>query len=104
MRASLAFVLLGLGAAGCTPSIPVEPSFDVSALTAPGEVPPEFAAFNRYDPRVNPLVAEQMCTTPYQPEVVRALSAVPGEILDEQAFCATYQPFFTRFVGQKPTQ
>ena len=100
MRAPIAVALFGLIAAGCTPNIPVEPSFDVSALQATGEIPPEFAAFNRYDPRVNPLLAEQMCAMPYRAQVVRALAAVPGEILDEQAFCETYYPYLW-FRGQR---
>jgi len=100
MRVSIAFALLSLIAVGCTPNIPVVPSFDVSALQATGEIPPEFAAFNRYDPRVNPLLAAQVCTTPYQTQVVRALAAVPGEILDEQAFCETWYPYLFP-VGQR---
>ena len=100
MRVFVATALIGLIAAGCTPHIPVVPSFDVSALEATGDTPPEFAAFNRYDPRVNPLLAAQMCATPYRTQVVRALAAVPGEILDEQAFCETWYPYLWP-VGQR---
>ena len=104
MRIFSAVAVLGLFAASCTPYIPVEPQFDVSALRAIGEIPPEFAAFNRYDPRLNPLLAEQMCTTPFVPQVVRTAPAVPGEILDAQVYCRTYQPFFARVYGEQPTQ
>jgi hypothetical protein len=101
MRSTIALTLIGFLAAGCTPSIPVEESFDVSALRATTAIPPEFAEFNRYDPRVNPLLAEQMCATPYRTQVVRALAAEPGEILDEQAYCETYYPYYWLY-GPRP--
>ncbi len=102
MRIFCAFILLCLFAAGCTPYIPVKDEFGVSALRPVGAIPPEFAEFNREDPRVNPLLADQICATPYQVEAVKALDAVPGEILAEQARCVTYQPF-ARLYGQRPT-
>lgn len=104
MRIFPVVAVLGLFAASCTPNIPVEPAFNVSALRATGEIPPEFAAFNRYDPRVDPLLAEQTCTTPFETQVVRTAPAVPGELLDAQVYCRTYQPFFARFYGERPTQ
>jgi hypothetical protein len=104
MRISLALVLLCLCIAGCTPYIPIKDQFGVSALRATGEIPPEFASFNRYDPRVNPLMAEQMCTTPYDVEVIKALEAVPGEMLAMQTRCETYQPWFAVLFGKRPTQ
>jgi hypothetical protein len=94
MRTAPALVLLCLVAAGCTPDIPIKDEFGVSALKPTGEIPPEFAAFNRYDPRVNSLLADQLCATPDQTQVVKALEAVPGEILAAQVRCETYQPFF----------
>jgi hypothetical protein len=81
MRIVSALAALGLVAAGCTPTIPIRDEFGVSALRTTEEIPPEFAAFNRYDWRVNPLLADQICATPFQTEAVRALDAVPGEIL-----------------------
>ncbi len=93
-ESSATLMLLCLCAAGCTPYIPVKDEFGVSALNATGDIPPEFAAFNRYDPRINPLLADQMCATPYQIEAVKALEAEPGEILAAQARCATYNPFY----------
>jgi hypothetical protein len=101
MRVSVACALVSLFAAACTPNIPVEPSFDVSALRATAPIPPEFAEFNRYDWRVNPLLAEQMCATPYRTQAIRALAAVPGEILDEQAYCETYYPYYYLY-GPRP--
>jgi hypothetical protein len=80
--------------AGCTPHIPIKDEFGVSALNPTGEIPPEFAAFNRYDLRINPLLAEQMCATPYQTQVVKTAEAAPGEILAAQVRCEAYQPFF----------
>jgi len=102
MRIVSALVLLCFVAAGCTPAIPVKDEFGVSALQPTGKIPPEFAAFNRYDPRINPLLADQMCVTPYQIQAVKALDAAPGEILAAQARCETYQPFFANLVRQPP--
>jgi hypothetical protein len=102
MRIICALVLSSVVVAGCTPSIPVRPEFDVSALRAEGGIPPEFAAFNRYDPRVNPLLADQICATPLKVQVVKALAAVPGEIQSQQTRCVTYQAF-ERLYGQVPT-
>jgi hypothetical protein len=100
MRILCLDVLLCLIAAGCTPYIPIKDEFGVSALSPAGEIPPEFAAFNRYDPRINPLLVDQMCATPYQVEAVKALDAAPGEILAAQARCETYRPFFADIVPQ----
>ena len=94
MRLSSAFVLFCLLAAGCTSTIPVKDEFGVSALRPTGNIPPEFVDFNRFDPRLNALQADQMCATPYQVQVIKALDAAPGEILAAQARCATYQPFY----------
>ena len=48
---------------GCTPYIPVKDDFGTSALKPTGNIPPEFAEFNNYDPRVNALMADQICAT-----------------------------------------
>ena len=97
-------VFFGLLAAGCTPDIPYAPEFGVAAFKATEPIPPEYVAFNRYDPRVDPLLAEQMCATPYLVEVIKALDAVPGEIESMQAYCRSYQPWFAALIGRKPTQ
>jgi hypothetical protein len=104
MRRFSILVLLGFLAAGCTPDIPYVPEFGVAALKATEPIPPEYAAFNRYDPRVDALLAEQMCTTPYLVEVVKSIDAVPGEIESMQAYCRNYQPWFAALLGTKPTQ
>lgn len=99
-----ALALLCLLAAGCTPYIAVKDEFGVSALKPVGAIPPEFADFNRYDPRVNLLLAQQICATPYQLQAVKALDAAPGELLAAQGRCATYQPFFAKLYGEQPSQ
>jgi hypothetical protein len=104
MRTVSLLLLLGVLAAGCTPDIPVKPEFGVSALETTGDTPPEFLAFNRYDPRVNPVLTQQMCATPGTIEVVKGQTAVPGNMLAAQSVCATYQPWLVRFVGGQPTQ
>jgi hypothetical protein len=104
MRAASVLALFCLLAAGCTPNIPVKPEFGVSALQTTGDTAPEFLEFNRYDPRLNPVLADQVCATPPTTEVVKALDAAPGEILAAQAKCARYQPWFARFYGELPTQ
>jgi hypothetical protein len=101
MRLFFGIVLLCLCAvAGCTPYIPIKDEFGVSALRPTGEIPPEFAEFNRYDPRINQLLVDQMCATPYQIEAIKALEAAPGDILAAQARCQTYQPFFAYIAQQ----
>lgn len=104
MRAASILAFLCLLIAGCTPNIPVKPEFGVSALQPTGDTPPEYLAFNRYDPRVGPVLADQMCATPPTVEVLKALEAAPGEILATQAKCLRYQPWFAQFFGQQPTQ
>jgi hypothetical protein len=98
-----ALVLMCVLSAACTPAIPIADQFGVSALSKTGQIPPEFAAFNRYDPRVNGVLADQSCATPPQVEAVRSLAADPGELQDQQTRCVTYQPFFARVYGREPT-
>ncbi len=94
MRNLCALALIVLGVAGCTPYIPVKPQFGVSALDPVGTVPPEFAQFNNYDPRVNAVLADQICATPYQPETDKSLTADPGEIVAARGYCQRYDiPF-----------
>jgi hypothetical protein len=87
---ALCLPLLG----GCLPQIPVKPQFGTSALRPTGNIPPEFAAFNNYRAGQNPLLDQQMCTTPYVVEVERTAPAVPGEIVSATVRCETYAPFF----------
>ncbi|MGH7045118.1 MAG: hypothetical protein ACREE2_01850 [Stellaceae bacterium] len=90
MRILPALALIGLLAAGCTPAIPVKEAFGVSGQQPAGPLPPEFAAFNNYDPRVAQLLAEQMCATPYKLQVVKALEAAPGQIVAATGRCELY--------------
>ncbi len=100
MRALFAVILLSSVAAGCTPYIPVKDDFGTSALTpAPppgGDIPPEFAEFNVYNPRVNELLADQICATSYQPLEGKTLAAAPGRIVQARGRCQTHIPLFGR--------
>jgi hypothetical protein len=94
MRAPLALVLLTAIAAGCTPYIPVKDDFGTSALVPAGDIPPEFAQFNAYDPAVNPLLADQLCATPYQPLEEKSLGASSGRLAQLRGRCQTHIPLF----------
>jgi hypothetical protein len=96
MRILSVFALIFLLAAGCTPYIPVKDAFGVSALKPTGTIPPEFAEFNSYDPRVDTLLAEQICATPYELQVEKSLEAAPGTIVSASGRCQTYAPAFYR--------
>ena len=76
---------------GCTPNIPVKDAFGTSALNPTGNIPPEFAAFNNYDPSVNALLAQQSCATPYSPLADKSLRASPGELIAESGRCEPYE-------------
>lgn len=93
MRACWGLGILLAGIAGCTPSIPVRDSFGTSALVRDGDVPPEFAEFNAYDPTVNPLLADQICATPYQPIEQKSVDGTPGRIVQARGRCHTHVPF-----------
>ncbi len=94
MRTFSALALISLIAAGCTPYIPVKDAFGVSALAPTGTIPPEFAEFNSYDPRVDTLLADQICATPYELRVEKSLEAAPGTIVSADGRCQTYVPAF----------
>jgi hypothetical protein len=83
-------VLLANLAGGCTPYIPVEDAFTTSALKPTGNIPPEFAEFNNYDPEVNTLLADQLCATPYILFYEKSLRASPGELIAETGHCRPY--------------
>ena len=84
-------VLLANLAGGCTPYIPVEDAFGTSALKPTGNIPPEFAEFNNYDPSVNALLADQICATPYILLKEKSLRAAPGELIAETGRCRPYE-------------
>lgn len=90
MRCFFALALLAALLAGCTAYIPVKDGFGTSALRRSGKTPPEYAAFNNYDPGVNALLASQMCATPYVLLEQKTHPAVPGELITWRGPC---QPF-----------
>ncbi len=98
MRAFLALALLSAVLAGCTPYIPVKDDFGTSALAPPtgsrGDIPPEFAEFNVYDPAVNGLLADQLCATPYQPLEEKSLGAATGHLVAARGRCQIHTPLF----------
>lgn len=89
-----AALLLVSFAAGCTPYIPVKDDFGTSALAPAGNTPPEFAEFNAYDPRVNPLLAAQYCATPYQPLEGKTLDSSTGYIVQQRGRCESHVPLW----------
>ena len=96
MRVLLALLLLSPVLAGCTPFIPVKDDFGTSALTpvSPSAIPPEFAEFNNYDPAVNPLLAQQLCATAYEPLQTRNEPAATGTLSAQRGRCKTHVPLF----------
>jgi hypothetical protein len=100
MRSLLAFAPLVVLLGGCIPEIPVKPDFGVTALQQTGNIPPEFSAFNNYDTGVNPVLAAQMCATPYIRQVVQTAQAVPGTLVDMRGWCQYYAPFFENSTQQ----
>jgi hypothetical protein len=87
-------LLLAAFVAGCAPFIPVRDDFGTSAAVPAGDIPPEFAEFNAYDPAINPLLADQTCATPYQPQEQKYLAAAGGRIVQARGRCATHIPFW----------
>lgn len=94
MRALLVLLVVASALAGCTPYLPVKDDFGTTALAPAGAVPPEFAEFNNYDPAVNPLLAAQLCATPYRPLEVKDLPASTGRLLEARGRCQTHIPLF----------
>jgi hypothetical protein len=97
-RLALAPVLVSLLVAGCTPYIPEKLDFGTSAAVPKGNIPPEYAAFNAFDPNVNPVLSQQICATPYVPSDVTTADASPGQIVTAHGTCAPHQPI----VGSGP--
>lgn len=92
MRVLLGVGLLSALLAGCTPYIPIRDDFGTSAAVPNGEIPPEFASFNVYSPRVNGLIASQLCAVPYEPRSVTYLGGSPGQIVQTRVRCQTHIP------------
>jgi hypothetical protein len=94
MRLTLALALVSPLVAGCTPYLPAKLDFGTSAAVPKGEIPPEYAAFNAFDPSVNSVIANQICATPYRPADVATNDASPGQLVTAHGTCATHQPIF----------
>jgi hypothetical protein len=77
--------------AACTPFIPIKDRLGDSAVKATGNIPPEFAEFNNYDPQVNAVVADQVCATPFILLTEKSLRAAPGEIIAWNGRCEPYE-------------
>jgi hypothetical protein len=77
--------------AGCTPFIPIKETFTTSAAKPTGNIPPEFLAFNNYDPQVDALITDQMCATPYILHTEKSLRATPGEFITWTGRCELYE-------------
>ena len=92
MRIVLALAVLPVLFAGCTANIPVKSDFGTSALAPTGDASGEFSQFNAYDPAVGPLVADQICATPYIPVGQKTVDAAPGEIVEGRGVCRTHVP------------
>ena len=87
-------ILMASLIAGCTAYIPVKDDFGVSALQPVPSMPPEFAEFNNYDPKVDGLLADQICATPHTDLEERWLQAEPGQLNAWRSRCNTYRPTF----------
>jgi hypothetical protein len=83
--------MLAAPVVGCTPYIPIKDAFATSALKPTGNIPPEFADFNNFDPQVNTLVAEQICATPYILRTENSLRSAPGELIARLGRCEPYE-------------
>ena len=90
MRFVVALALASALLAGCTDTIPYKDDFGVSASQVSGKIPPEYRRFNNYDWRTDPLLASQICATPYVPLEEKSMPAAPGEIVAWRARCEPY--------------
>jgi hypothetical protein len=89
----LSLLVLGVPlVAGCTPYLPMKTDFGTTAAVPTGTIPPEYAKFNAYDPKVNAELANQICATPYEPTQVTTSDASPGELVTATVTCAPHQP------------
>jgi hypothetical protein len=91
MRLLLALMLVAPLAAGCTPYIPERLDFGTSGLAPKGDIPPEYAQFNNYDPGVSSVLANQICATSYQPRQVTTTDASPGALVTATGTCAPHR-------------
>jgi hypothetical protein len=92
MRLIFALAVCSPLLAGCTPYLPQRTDFGTSAAVPKGDIPPEYAAFNAYDPGVNSVLAQQICATPYRPADVVTNNASPGQLVSAHGTCASHLP------------
>jgi hypothetical protein len=92
MRLLSGLVLVVPLVTSCTPYLPMKTDFGTTAALPTGTIPPEYAKFNAYDPKVNALLANQICATPYQPTQVTTNDASPGQLVTATGTCAPHQP------------
>lgn len=92
MRLLTGLALVAPLVASCTPYIPMKADFGTTAAVPKGEIPPEYAKFNAYDPKVNAVLANQICATPYVPGKVTTDDASPGQLVTATGTCAPHQP------------
>ena len=91
MRLFFILALPALFSGACTPFIPIKNAFSTSAVKPTGNIPPEFAEFNRYDPQVNAVVSDEVCATPYILDTEKSLRATPGEFVSWSGRCEQYE-------------
>jgi hypothetical protein len=91
MRLLVALFLTAPLVAGCTPFIPERLDFGTSTLAPKGDIPREYAEFNNYDPTLNPVLANQICATYYQPRSVTTTDASPGQLVTATGTCAPHR-------------
>ena len=91
MRLSLILALPAALLGGCTPFIPIKDAFTTSAAKPTGNIPPEFDAFNNYDPQANAYLTDQMCATPFILSTEKSLRATPGEFVTSTGRCEPYE-------------
>jgi hypothetical protein len=91
MRLFFVLALPAVLSSACTPFISIKDAFSTSAVKPTGNIPPEFAEFNRYDPQVNEVVSDQMCATPYILDTEKSLRATPGEFVSWSGRCEQYE-------------
>jgi hypothetical protein len=90
MRSLIFLVIAAPLVTGCTPYIAERLDFGTSAAVPKGDIPPEYAGFNNYDPAVNPVLAQQICATSYQPRTVATNDASPGQLVTARGTCAPH--------------
>jgi hypothetical protein len=91
MRSLIALVLATLLVAGCTPYIAERLDFGTTSAVPKGNIPPEYAAFNNYDPAVDLVLANQICATTYHPGAVSTSDANPGQLVYATGACAPHR-------------